>query len=218
MSPLKSNRALLITVALMLQGCATSSPPMQDGVLDCEGLERLTGTGLGGVCVQESIAGNYREAMLDDIEYGFRPVGTSSGSPNVGREAGTRYPVGPGQKTELKALAVDAFDAALGDLGLARSSEAGTGVLRVRGQILDVLLEVPEDPDSGAKYLFDRIGRATIVVELYDSESDTVLLRAFDHRQTAPLSADAESAPSQMAAIAGLWQAVLTESMRQLLN
>jgi hypothetical protein len=218
MNPLNPIRILPFTVALFLHGCASSAPPMQDGVLDCEGLTRLAGTGLGGICIQESITGSYREAMLDEIEYGFRPVGTSSSSSYVGREAGTRYPVGPQQKTELKSLAVEAFDTALGDLGLARSSAAGAGVLRVRGQILDVLLEVPEDPDSGAKYLFDRIGRATIVVELYDSEAKAVLLRAFDHRETAPLSADADAAPSQMAAIAGLWQAVLTESMRQLLN
>ncbi|TNF88042.1 MAG: DUF3313 family protein, partial [Gammaproteobacteria bacterium] len=155
-------------------------------------------------------------AMLEELQYRFQPVGTSSDTSPVPREAKTRYPVGPQQKTELKSLAVEAFGAALADLRLVEASEASSGVLRVRGEILDVLLEAPVDPESGAKDLFNTIGRATIVVELYDGETDALLLRAFDHRQTEPLPGDADSPPSQMAAIAGLWQAVLTESVRYL--
>ena len=90
-------------------------------------------------------------------------------------------------------------------------------MLGVRGQILDVSLEVPEDPDSGAKYLFDPIGRATIVLELYDSATGEVVLRAFDQRATERPTADAEAeaaeSSSQMAAIAGLWQAVLSKAV-----
>jgi hypothetical protein len=212
-----TSHLLVPVLAVLLQACA-AKPPMQDGRLDCEGLTPVTGTGLGGVCVQKSVTGSFSKAMLGGIEYGFTPVGTSSSSTLVGKPAGTRYPVGPEQKKELAEQAEQAFIEALDVLGMQAATEPESGVLLVRGQILDVLQEVPQDPESGAKYLFDAIARATIVVELYDSESDELLLRAFDHRETEPFAADTQAAdaPSQMAAIAGLWQAVLTESVNQL--
>jgi hypothetical protein len=208
----------LVTLLLLLQACASSESPMQDGSLDCTGLSRIGGTGLGALCLQEGAAGEFREALLDGIEYGFRPVSTLSGSPYGGRQAGTRYPIGPQQKRELERLSEQAFLDALAGLNLTPASEPGAGVLGVRGQILDVSLEAPEDTDSGAKYLFDRIGRATVVVELYDSATDEVLLRAFDHGATERPTADVQAAesPSQMAAIAGFWRAVLSEALGRL--
>ena len=208
----------LLAALLLLQACAGSQAPMQAGGLDCDGLNQLRGTGLGGVCVKDAPVEQFPAAVLEGIDYGFRPVATSSSSPPVGRAAGTRYPIGPQQKRALQGLAEQAFTDALADLQIVPVAEPGAGVLGVRGQILDVSFEVPEDPDSGAKYLFDTIGRATIFVELYDSANDELLLRAFDHRETGRLSAEDQSteSPSQMAAIADLWQAVLTEAVAYL--
>lgn len=203
----------LLAGLIFLPAGASGATPLDEGLLDCTGLTRVSGSTLGTVCVADAAA-DYQGAMLDEIEYGFQRVGTTSSSSYVGREAGTRYPVGPQQRKELQALGVEAFASAVAELGLSNESTAGSGVLRVRGHILDVLLETPQDPKSGAKYLFDTIGRATLVVELYDSETDELLLRAFDHRETEPQSTPTEeAAPSYMAAVAGLWEAVLIEAV-----
>ncbi len=192
---------------------------MQDGQLDCEGLTRVADRELGALCVRDG-AGAYTGAMLGEIDYGFQPVATSSSSTPVGREAGTRYPIGPEMKKELATLAEAAFASTVSAAGLDAASAPGAGVLTVRGQILDAQLEVPQDPDSGVKYLFDTVGRATIVVDLYDSASDELVLRAFDHRESEPQTGDpmAAEAASQMSAIAGLWQAVLADSLDRLPN
>ncbi len=209
---------LLIGAIALLQACASSTGPVRDGALDCEGLTRISGTGLGGVCVREGVSGDFGRALLGDVDYGFQPVGTSSGSVMAGQDAKSRYPVGPQQKSELKSLVPEAFNAALGALDLTAATEPGDGVLRVQGQIIDVLLETPEDQESGAKYLFDTIARATLVVEFYDSATDQLLLRAFDHRETEPLAADSSQAGSHMEALADLWQALLIESAEHLPN
>ncbi len=208
-----SSYFLLLGAAVFFQACS-SQRPIQDGTLDCEGLTRLSGTSLGGVCVQTSSAGAFRSAIIEEIEVGVQPVGSVSSSTMVGREARGRYQVGPQEKAELTALAVAASERALATVNLASASDSGSGVLRLRGQILDLVLEAPEDPQSGAKYLLDTIARATLVVELYDSETDALLLRAFDHRATKQLPPGSEgSAVSRMAAVAGLWEAVLVESL-----
>jgi hypothetical protein len=211
---IRANSHLLLLGAVALLQACVAEPPVRDGSLECEGLTRVSAVGLGGVCVLSSAAGSYRGALLDEIEYGFHPVASASSSTMVGQAARTGYPVGPQQKAELKSLAHVAFTDALETLSLVGATESASGVLRVRGQILDVLLETPVDPESGAKYLFDTIGRATLVVELYDSDTGVLLLRSFDHRETQPLSGDgSDPAHSQMAAIAALWRAVLIESM-----
>ena len=208
--------AALGAALLTLQACSTSSP-VQDGALDCEGLTRVPASGLAGVCVQEGVSGNYHSALLDNMDYVIRPVGTSSSSVNVARPAGTRFQVGPQQKAELQAMMPEAFKETVAGLGLTPVNEPGAGVVKVRGQMLDVLFETPEDPESGAKYLFDRVARATLVVEFYDSVTDELILRAFDSRSSEPVNAEAE-AGSEVEAIAGLWQAVLTEAAAYLPN
>ena len=208
--------AAFAAALLILQACSTSSP-VQDGALDCEGLTRVPSSSLAGVCVQDGVAGGYHSALLDNMDYVIRPVGNSTSSVNVGRPAGTRFQVGPQQKADLQAMMPEAFKETVAGLGLTPVSEPGAGVVEVRGQMLDVLFETPEDSESGAKYLFERMARATLVVEFYDSVTDELILRAFDSRVSEPVDAEAEVG-AEVEAIAGLWQAVLTEAAAYLPN
>ena len=66
----------LVTTLLVLQACASSESPMQDGSLDCAGLTRVGGTDLGALCVHDAARGEFRQALLGGIEYGFQPVST----------------------------------------------------------------------------------------------------------------------------------------------
>jgi hypothetical protein len=196
--------AILIVIGVS-SGCASSTSQLErEG---CAGLTLLPETGSTRVGLSDDHGPEgYGRAMLDGVRVQSRPVGSSS-SGMAPRPPGTRYPVGPEQRKELEKLAEEGFESALDGLQLEPVDEAGAGVLLVRGQILDVFFEAPTDPESGANYLLDRVGRAMLVVELIDSESGTLLLRAYDDRSAG------SAGPDGVSQIAALWGEMLVESI-----
>jgi hypothetical protein len=61
--------------------------------------------------------------------------------------------------------------------------EPGPDVLVVLGGLLDVVSYVPPDPVGGRSYVFlSSVGDATLVLELRDSETGTILARSVDRR------------------------------------
>lgn len=201
--------AVLILIAVCT-ACASAKSRLESNA--CDGLTELPATGTARVCIRENHGpARYTKAMLDGVRIQARTVGSSSSV--AARAPGTRYPVGPQQKEELKKLTEEEFESAIDDLQLEKADREGAGVLLVRGQILDVVFEAPTDPQSGASDLFNPVGQATFVVELIDSGSDTLLLRAYDDRATESPGTDAASQPFQLEPIASLWGEMLVESI-----
>jgi hypothetical protein len=65
----------------------------------------------------------------------------------------------------------------------------GPDVLMVRGGLLDVVSYVPPDPIGGRSEIFlSSVGEATLVLELRDSETGTILARSVDRRAAEPMS------------------------------
>lgn len=60
--------------------------------------------------------------------------------------------------------------------------EPGPDVLLVRGGLLDVVSYVPPEPVARAEIYLTRVGEATLVVEMRDSQTGAILLRAVDRR------------------------------------
>lgn len=209
-SSFRLTRLVFILIALLVAaGCASGVDRLESE--GCGDLAQLRDTGKARVCITRELPqAEYPSAMLVRVRTEAQPVGSSSTS-LVGRPAGTRFQVGPQQKNELERMAEGAFDSALSDLAMTRTSEGGAGVLSVRGEFLDLIFETPTDTDSGAKYLLDRTGRGTLVVELRDSTSNTLLLRAFDERTTGIASADADAELLQQ--LADKWGEMLLESV-----
>jgi hypothetical protein len=205
---------VVLSVIVIFAGCASSASRLKSG--DCGRLTPLPDTGTTRVCVHDELPPEgYAKAKLDRLRIEARTVGSSS-STFVGRSPGTIYPVGPEQKKLLAQLTEEMFASALAGVQLERADEEGMGVLLVRGRFLDLFFEVPSDPNSGASYLLARRARATLVVELIDSQSGTLLLRAYDERSTESSGTDADSQIRQLREIASLWGAMLVESIGQL--
>lgn len=130
--------ALLVVIAVVA-GCASSASRVKSE--GCDGLTRLPDTGTTSICVQSDLGReDYRRATLDRLRIETRTIASST-STFVGRPPGTKYPVGPQQKRELAQLTEEAFASSLGDLQLEQTDEEGTGVLLVRGSLLDVYFE-----------------------------------------------------------------------------
>ena len=200
--------------AAVTAGCASNvSGP--DG---CHGQTLKSESGTTLICTGPDIGlAGYGKAMLGVVRIEASPVASST-SAMVPRPAGARYPLGPQQKKALEAEVAEAFESALATLELDGVESGGTGVLLARGQILDVLFEAPEDPDSGARYLLDTVARGTLIVELRDSQSGSLLMRASGDRSTSAGGADDQSQSAQLEQLAALWGEMLVESVRYLRN
>jgi hypothetical protein len=68
--------------------------------------------------------------------------------------------------------------------------EPGPDVLAVLGGLLDVVSYVPPEPIGGRSYVYlSSVGDATLVLELRDSETGTILARSIDRRAAEPIGA-----------------------------
>ena len=76
------------------------------------------------------------------------------------------------------------------------TEESGPDVIDVHIGLLDVVSRVPPETVSSTRILIDSVGEATLVLELRDSVSHTVLVRAVD-RRAAESSTMFQSTPSR---------------------
>lgn len=178
--------ALLLTPALGMMGCAASQPDSSPRVaaaepLSYDGLTPLQNTMMSRVWVREGIRlSGYRKVLLSGAEIRYRPAPppTAEGQ----KKAATEFPVSPAEKAALEQLISEEFGRALERLTLPQVTEPGPDVLLVRGYMLDVVSQIPPDSRDNGGYVIDSAGQATFMVELVDSQTSTVLVRALDTR------------------------------------
>jgi hypothetical protein len=171
-------------LAMVLTGCAGSQPAPKLDVseaLSYDGLTPLKDTVMTRVWVREGFTlSGYTKVILEGAGIRYRPVTTLNSKGQ--KSAATEFPISPAQKAELEKLITEEFDRALDRLTLMEVTEPGPDVLLVRGYMLDVVSRIPPADASSSHYFIDSVGQATFVVELIDSQTSTVLVRALDTR------------------------------------
>jgi len=91
--------------------------------------------------------------------------------------------------------------------------ESGADVLTVRGDLLDVVSYVPANAGGENEALTLPVaGEAILVLELYDSRSNAIMVRASE-RITAKRVAETETADDAVRATARAWAATLRERL-----
>ena len=100
------------------------------------------------------------------------------------RSQGGPYFIDDEARRQFEALVSDIFAEELQKLErFELVDEPGPDVLMVRGGLLDVTSYVPPDPIGGRSFVYlSAVGEATLVLELRDSESGTILARSIDRR------------------------------------
>lgn len=215
--------------ALLLGACAGSEPaavtttdaPRMDrnATLSYDGLTPLANTLMSRVWVRDGFSlSEYKKVILEGAGIRYRPVTRTLAS---GQEsAATEFPISAAQKAELEALITEEFERALDRLILPEVTEPGPDVLRVRGFMLDVVSRIPPEEATGERYFIDSVGQATFVVELVDSQTGTVLVRAVDTRSAiAPGDAAASNAATSQAQVRALvsrWADLLVDALNDL--
>jgi len=170
----------LVVLSLALTGCATPTPTLDtssnadvtfDGLREIQNSSAdkawaMPGTDLSG----------YTKIRLQSAGIEYRPGGeprrTSRGGP---------YEVTAEQKERLRELAGEVF---LEELGRSERftlvNEPGPDVLLVRAALLDIVSNVPPESAIRSETFLSSVGEATLVLEIRDSVTGAILVRAID--------------------------------------
>jgi hypothetical protein len=124
----------------------------------------------------------YSKIMLQGADAEFRPGGRN---PRQNRALGPNehFAVTPEQKVRFQELMSAAF---VKELSLSEHftivTEPGPDVLLIQGILLDVVSFIPEQRAGRSDVFLSRFGEVTLVLEIRDSVSGAVLLRAIERR------------------------------------
>jgi hypothetical protein len=166
---------LVLTLgAVVLAGCAST-----DAVTEWDGLVRQPNTRLNAVFVKpDAQVVAYRSVMLDPLQVSF----DSNWDPNRGSmSARLNADDVAAIKNDLAELFRETFRAELARGGYQLVDQAGPETLRVTPAVINLFINAPDTsaPGRTRTYTADS-GRMTLVVELRDSETGTLLARAVD--------------------------------------
>ncbi len=181
-------RIALPLAVLMLGACASSTPTINTQAapedMSYDGLYPVDGTRVTQAWARADLdLRSYNKILLQGAGIQYRPVKSAGYRGMAGRSGKNEFPLDEQQKERVAAAASEAFRGELAKIkSLEIVTEPGPDVLIVRGALLDVVSRVPPEPVGRGNTYLDSVGEATLVIELADSQSGSVLVRAVDRR------------------------------------
>jgi len=180
--------AALAVAVSVAAGCAARTPTIQTGPgaeTTFDGLVRVDNTTMSKVWVREDINLSAYDKLM--------PVLTGVQYRTVKKTSATMSRASTQTEFYIPEEARKAFEQDVEEVfgqEFAKSKhftvtdKPGDGVLLVRAELQDVVSKVPPETGIGREYNFIRsVGDATLVLELYDSDSGEILARAVDRRE-----------------------------------
>jgi len=128
------------------------------------------------------------------------------------------FPIDAKNRERLRQTFADAF---LKELEKSKhfklTEEIGPDVLILRAGLLDVVSKVPPERSQRVDIYLESAGEATLMLELLDAESNTVLLRATDRRsaerQSMPFASNSVSNWAEVKRMAQYWARLMREGL-----
>ena len=210
--------ALGVALALGVQGCAVT-PALQAGPnaeVTHDGLTRVDNTRLQAVWLRPDIdLSTYTGMILENAGIEFRPV-------RSGRNTDNTFPLSETDKERFVEIVTEEFRSTLSESERFEIVTApGPDVLVVRGTLLDVVSNVPPRDSGRTQIILQQVGEATLVVEVYDSQSGAILARAAERRAAEDQSGRATRAGNmegweQVRDLAGLWARTFRRGLEEL--
>jgi len=183
-------RGTLLTGTLVaLTGCASmASPPPTlqtgpDAEVTIDGLVRVDNAAVPLAYRKPGMdLTSYTRFMLDPVEIAYQKDPGNRGRSEMGG-GGDNFALTPSQMENLRGMFQDAVAEALTrDNGYELTTEPGPDVLRVSASLVDLVVSVPTDM-AGRQQVYTRsYGLVSLILELRDSESGEILVRAGDRR------------------------------------
>ena len=173
-----------ILSVLVFSGCTASTPTIDaspEAEVTFDGLHEVKGGSADKTWARPGVdISQYSKIMLQGAGIEYRPGGESGRSFSA-RNSGGPYEVTENQKAQVRELIGEVF---LEELAKSEHftlvNDAGPDVLLIRGAILDVVSYVPPEPIGRGGIYLSRVAEATLVLELRDSITEAILVRAVD--------------------------------------
>jgi len=185
------NSTFRLTTALVfsavLVACTTAPPTIQtgpDAELSFDGLHKVDNSQADVAWARPDFdLSGYSKILPVSAGIEYRQV-KNKGKTMMTRSQGGPYFIDDKSRRQFEALVAEVFTEEMQKLKRYEIvDEPGPDVLIVHGGLLDVTSYVPPDPVGGRSYIFlSSVGEATLVLELRDSETGTILARSVDRR------------------------------------
>ena len=185
--------ALAVIFAFVLSGCETAPPTIQTGPeaeLSFDGLHKVDNSQADVAWARPDFdISGYTKILLLSGGIEYRQV-KNKGRSSLDRSKGGPFFIDDKARSQFEELVGQIFKEELQQIERFEIvDEPGPDVLLVRGGLLDVLSYVPPEPVGGRSYVFlSSVGEATLVLELRDSETLTILARSVDRRAAETIS------------------------------
>jgi len=204
-------------IVLAAAGCSAPTPRVTDELSD-DGLARVENSAFASVWVRPGISlAGYSKLMLKGVGIQYRLVEPASRSRRA-TSGTTTFPIDERQRAGIESIMREVFSSEL-----ARSKrftivdEPGPDVLLLVGGLLDVVSFVPPAPVGRGEVFLRSVGEATLVFELYDSETNAILVRGADRRsaeQAGPMQrSNTASNTFEVRSMARTWATRLRERL-----
>jgi hypothetical protein len=209
---------LIAPLALLVAACA-SGPTIQSGP-DAEttpdGLTRVDNTAFGLVYVRVGAdLSTYDKVMIRGAGVEFRPPQPGS------RE---EFPVSEEGKARFVSIMTEAFQEALSRSEVFELvDQPGPDVLLVEGAAVDIVSRVPPRTAGRQDIYLTEVGEATLVLEVSDSRSEGVLVRAADRRIAQDMRGNLQRSSgaynwSEVRQLANVWSSQLRRGLERLME
>ena len=177
---------LLIFVVVSV-ACTTAPPTIQtgpDAELSFDGLHKVDNSQADVAWARPDFdISGYTKIWPVGAGIEYRQV-KNRGRTSVDRTRGGPYFIDDKSRAQFEELVGKVFKEELEKIEKFELVDGpGPDVLMIRGGLLDVTSYVPPDPVGGRSYVYlSSVGEATLVLELRDSETGTILARSVDRR------------------------------------
>lgn len=172
----------------LLTACAGKTPTLQTGPgaeTTFDGLVRVNNTTMSKVWAREDIdLRAYSKVMPVITGVQYRTVKKTSATASRASTQTEFYIPEEARKAFEQDVAEVFAEEFAKSKHFTVTDQPGDDVLLVRAELQDVVSKVPPETGPGREYNFIRsVGDATLVLELYDSDSGEILARAVDRRE-----------------------------------
>lgn len=178
---------VILGVAALASGCATMAPSIQtgpDAEISFDGLHKVDNSQADEAWARPDIdLSGYTKLMPVTAGFQYTPT-KNRGRTQLERNRGGPYVIDERSREQFEDLVSSVFQEEFAKLeNWELVTEPGPDVLIIYGGLLDISSSVPpDDLGSRNRIYVTSIGEATLVLELRDSESGTVLARSVDRR------------------------------------
>lgn len=180
-------RLLILLIAALSVACTTATPTIQtgpDAEVTFDGLHRVDNSQADMAWARPDIdLSNYGKIMLSGAGINYAPA-DNKGRSSIARSRGGPFFIDDDSRAAFEKLVGEVFVEEISKIErLTIVEESGPDVMIVLGGLLDVVSYVPPDLNMGRSSVYlSSIGEATLVLELRDSMTGTVLARSIDRR------------------------------------